>query len=99
VIDRRAFLRRLGFGTVAAAAAYITAFDVEKLLWLPGDETILLPPVDLLPLDVIPNLLATEWLRIVERQLPFAQHVNREYEKRFIGETVAIRLPQRFRVA
>ena len=96
MIDRRTFLRRLGFGTIAAAAASITAFDVERLLWLPGEKTILLPPVGHLPL---PEFLATEWLRVVERQLSCAQHVNREYEKRFIGETVAIRLPQRYRVA
>jgi|SRR5881394_438682 len=43
MIDRRAFLRRLGFGTVSAAAAALT-FDVEKLLWRPGEKTIVLPP-------------------------------------------------------
>ena len=36
MIDRRAFLRRLGFGTVSAAAAVCT-FDVEKLLWVPRE--------------------------------------------------------------
>ena len=44
MIDRRAFLRRLGFGTVSAAAAVCT-FDVDKLLWVPGQKTISLPPV------------------------------------------------------
>lgn len=43
MIDRRAFLRRLGFGTVAAAAAAIGVFDVEKLLWLPNEKTIFIP--------------------------------------------------------
>ena len=42
MIDRRTFLRRLGFGTISAAAAALT-FDVEKLLWVPGEKTILLP--------------------------------------------------------
>src|SRR5437867_11552156 len=40
MLDRRAFLRRLGFGTVSVAAAVCT-FDLEKLLWLPGEKTII----------------------------------------------------------
>lgn len=44
MIDRRAFLRRLGFGTVAAAAAATGVLDVDKLLWTPGKKTIFLPP-------------------------------------------------------
>lgn len=44
MIDRRAFLRRLGVGTVAAAAAAIGVLDVEKLLWVPGEKTIFIPP-------------------------------------------------------
>ncbi len=43
-LDRRTFLRRLGFGTVAAAAA-TSIYDLERLLWVPGEKTILLPPV------------------------------------------------------
>ncbi len=43
MIDRRAFLRSLGVGTVSAAAA-VCAFDVEKLLWVPGEKTLWLPP-------------------------------------------------------
>lgn len=42
MMDRRTFLRRLGFGTVSAAAASCV-FDVEKLLWVPGEKTIVLP--------------------------------------------------------
>lgn len=44
MIDRRAFLRRLGFGTVAAAAAATGMLDVERLLWAPGEKTIFIPP-------------------------------------------------------
>jgi hypothetical protein len=44
MMNRRAFLARLGFGTVAAAAAAST-FDLERLLWVPGEKTIFLPPV------------------------------------------------------
>ena len=44
-MKRRAFLSSLGFGTVAAAAAAIGWVDVERLLWMPGERTIVLPPV------------------------------------------------------
>ena len=44
VMDRRAFLARLGFGTVAAAAAASGVLDLERLLWTPGERTIFLPP-------------------------------------------------------
>lgn len=43
-MDRRAFLRRLGFGTVAAAAAATGVLDLERLLWVPGEKTIFVPP-------------------------------------------------------
>lgn len=43
-MNRRAFLARLGFGTVAAAAAANGILDVDKLLWLPGEKTIFVPP-------------------------------------------------------
>ncbi len=42
-IGRRAFLQLLGFGTVAAAAAATAAWDVERLLWVPAEKTIMLP--------------------------------------------------------
>ncbi len=50
-MDRRAFLRHLGFGTVSAAAASLT-WDVERLIWVPGVKTILLPAPHLSPEDV-----------------------------------------------
>lgn len=42
MMDRRRFLRWLG-GTAAGAAAAHT-LDLDKLLWVPGDKTIFLPP-------------------------------------------------------
>lgn len=42
-MDRRSFLRALGFGTVAAAAAASSVLDIEKLLWVPGEKTIVVP--------------------------------------------------------
>jgi len=43
-LDRRTFLRRLGFGTVAAAAAATSVFDLERLLWIPGEKRLFVPP-------------------------------------------------------
>lgn len=43
-MNRRSFLASLGFGTVAAAAAANSLLDVERLLWVPGEKTIFLPP-------------------------------------------------------
>ncbi len=43
-LNRRDFLRRLGFGTVAAAAAASGVLDIERLLWVPGEKTIFVPP-------------------------------------------------------
>ncbi len=41
-MNRRAFLGWLG-GTAAGVAA-ASALDVERLLWVPGEKTIFLPP-------------------------------------------------------
>ena len=43
-MDRRTFLRRLGYGTVSAAAAASGAVDLERLLWMPDERRIFLPP-------------------------------------------------------
>lgn len=43
-MDRRRFLQMLGFGTVVAAAASTSVFDVERALWIPGEKTIFIPP-------------------------------------------------------
>jgi hypothetical protein len=51
-MDRRAFLRALGFGTVAAAAAATSVFDLERLLWVPGEKTIFLPSAPAIPAAV-----------------------------------------------
>ena len=42
MMDRRAFLKQLGFGTISAAAAALT-WDIERLLWVPGEKSIFLP--------------------------------------------------------
>lgn len=69
MIDRRTFLRRLGFGTVAAAAAANSLFDVERLLWIPR-------PMIMVPATFrganrieITDWLAMEGLRLLEINL------------------------------
>jgi hypothetical protein len=52
-IDRRAFLRRMGFGTVAAAAAATSIYDIDKLLWVPGEKKIFIMPLELVTDDEI----------------------------------------------
>ncbi len=50
-MNRRTFLTRLGFGTVAAAAAATGAIDIERLLWVPSEKTIFIPsPQTIAPL-------------------------------------------------
>jgi hypothetical protein len=79
-IDRRAFLRRLGFGTVSAAAAAIGVFDVERLLWVPGEKTIvLLPPVRELHGFEMVDWVTKEMLRVAGNRLRIAELADREY--------------------
>ncbi len=90
MLDRRAFLRRLGFGTVAAAAAASGVLDIERLLWVPGEKTIFIPQgfeVDM--------WLSREMLRILHNNLRFAPDFRREYDKTFIPLAVgqSIRVP------
>lgn len=74
-MDRRAFLRRLGFGTVAAAAAVVT-FDVEKLLWLPGEKAIVLPAVEVFEAPLVLSTMHAkaahlEAIRLATRGIPY----------------------------
>ena len=67
MIDRRTFLRRLGYGTVSAAAASCV-FDIEKLLWVPGEKTIVLPALVTPRYGNVQNvgqLVADAWLKYV----------------------------------
>jgi hypothetical protein len=99
-MDRRAFLRALGFGTVVAAAAATSVLDLERLLWVPGEKTIFLPTArhDMFT----PEWVSQEWLRVLKHQLAFSTHINREYDAKFQGlvtaqaHTIEVRLPSRF---
>lgn len=81
-IDRRTFLRRLGFGTVAAAAA-VSTFDLERLLWIPGEKTILLPEAfEAVDFETV-DWMTREALRILTNKLTIASSFNRQYDRRF----------------
>ncbi len=77
-MDRRAFLRRLGFGTIAAAAAS-SVFDIERLLWVPGEKTIFLPPLLENYTFLTSEIVTREALKIFENSLSMFNLVNREY--------------------
>ena len=75
-MNRRRFLAMLGFGTVAAAAAANSVFDVERLLWVPGEKTILLPAVDLYHVGgntfLTAEVITREALRVFKNNLTVA---------------------------
>lgn len=83
-IDRRAFLRRLGFGSVAVAAVATGLVDVEKLLWVPGEKTIIIPALEAVETFgntfITPQWVTREALRILENNLVFASGVTRFYD-------------------
>lgn len=83
MLDRRAFLRRLGFGTVAAAAASIGVFDVERLLWLPGEKTIFVPTLSSSDTFETANWLSREALRHLTSQIKLTGLFNRSFDERF----------------
>lgn len=67
-MDRRAFLKRLGFSTAAAAATAIAArtgnwsIDYEKALWLPGQKAI----VDLAGPRLIENVTDAQFNTVMQ---------------------------------
>jgi len=91
-MDRRSFLRALGFGTIAAAAAATSVLDIERMLWVPGERMLFIPPVG-----------NTDWafregMRVLQNNITFWANVNREYSVEYVGlgEKINIRLPRRF---
>ena len=95
MIDRRAFLRALGFGTVAAAAAATSVLDLERLLWIPGERVIVLPSVG--NTLITPTWMSKELMRTFVNDLKFASFVSREYDQiPVIGSRVTVSLPRRF---
>ncbi len=79
-MDRRRFLAWLG-GT-AAGVALAPTLDLERLLWVPGAKTILLPTVE--PVTwLTPGWVTREALEALTQSLRVTYLFNREYDARF----------------
>ena len=91
-MERRAFLRWL------LAAMGGAVLDPERLLWVPGEKTLFVPPVTGWSghTVVTPDWLAREVLAMLEKNLVFARAINREYAA-CVGTSVTIRTPARWR--
>lgn len=97
-MDRRSFLRALLTGAAGAIAAH--ELDLDRLLWVPGERTFFLPSPspDLNTSLLTTDIITREALRILERNLTFANCVNRSYDARSYqtGTTLTIRKPARY---
>jgi hypothetical protein len=82
-MNRRRFLQMLSAGAFGAMT-----LDVEKLLWVPGQKTIFLPPPSSNSILTI-EMITRESLRILENMLTFGTHAQRSYEGGHkLGDTV-----------
>lgn len=93
-MNRRDFLARFLGGAVGAALA--PALDLDKLLWVPGERTIFLPPP-----PVINELVSVDWmfaeaLRLLKTQLTAVAGFNRPFDDVRLGDAVRVPLPVRF---
>ena len=91
-MDRRQFLARFGFGSVAAAAAMLS-FDVERLLWIPGEKTIFIPTVtdEFLTIDWVTK----EMLVLLKNDITFASYIDQSWKGTHSGSTVQVKPPKR----
>lgn len=95
-MNRRTFLARFGFGTVAAAAAVLT-FDVEKLLWIPGEKTIFIPEeFSTGNTFITPEWVTREVAQYWKNNLKLVSRFDRSWDDVFAGGSVEVRLPKRW---
>lgn len=87
-MNRRAFLRALGFG-VSGLVANVT-FDLDRLLWVPGQKTIFIPSSITL---VSPDWVTREAVKILMHNLRFAQEVNRDYDQQVFDAPIVHLVP------
>jgi len=120
-MGRRAFLQALTAGAIATTATALVGGDLEQLVWLPGERTMLLP--DVVPITLVEqhgvdleftggrrggntlltiDMITQEALRVLENQLVFSKHINREYAAVFtvplLGDEIRVLEPKRFGV-
>jgi len=96
---------------VASALPEVPGVDVERLLWTPGEKTIFVPPgAGWTPIDEVVaqhgrnmpltvSMITKEALRILQKKLTFETTIYRAYRPTLfprLGETVQVRVPQRF---
>lgn len=93
-MDRRAFLRRLGFGTLGAAAAALT-FDVENLLWVAGEKTIFIPPVVVPAMGntfITPLWVTRDVALNFKNAIKFSQRIDMAYGRSPIRDEFVVRV-------
>lgn len=101
-MNRRQFFQLLGSGVIGAAVTQ--GLDLDKLLWVPGEKTIFLPPVKAFGNQIVTlDWMTKEISRLMAQNLKFSQQVNRQYDTEYagvvkIGDTVRVRTPQRFKL-
>ena len=76
-MDRRKFIQMIAAGSIAAT------FDVEKLLWLPGEKKIFIPSPQIVNPSDISYIIAEELERMIpqirklfERDNTFFSYIN-----------------------
>lgn len=95
-MNRRSFLRWLG-GT-AAGIAIATTLDIEKLLWVPGEKVIFVPPlVTSGNVFLTSELITREAMRVLTNNLAMVRMINREYDAGFRFHGAPIRVVNGFR--
>lgn len=90
-------LSRRGFLNTLAAALAGAVSDPERLLWTPGERTIILPPAQgwITGVDwgtgrsqsfiVVSEIINREGLRILQRNLDYTRFVDRKYDSAFLS--------------
>lgn len=101
-MNRRSFLKMLGLGTTALVAG--AELDLERLLWVPKPMVTVPDMAGAVARGnafVTPEWLVSEMRRLAEDNYLRASTVYRPYDPEWpkVGDTVTVRLPQRYQVS